>query len=144
MLVASRRSFALSLVALLLVFSLSDDPLHARRFAPRLFAQRAVVALKTNYFHQQQQVLACCDSLDTKFKSWPSKLTVFNYGVWFENNNILKEDNSSDIVDGKKWFIASYNCNGAEGGIVNGSVSLHSYSTKKLLSSSRFGCLMKP
>ena len=35
----------------------SDDLLHARRFAPRLFAQRAVIAIIANSL-QQQQVLA--------------------------------------------------------------------------------------
>ena len=91
------------------------------------------------------QVLACCDPLDSKIKDWPSKLTVFNYGTWYDNNSIFNEANEGNsLIDNKRWFIATYNCSGAEGGITNGSVTLHSYDTRALLSSSRFGCLLKP
>jgi len=103
-------------------------------------------------FTRAIQVLACCDPLDKSFESWPSKLTVFNYGIWFESNNIIREseadrsrEEAESFIDGKKWFIATYSTSGAPGGFLNGQVKLHNYGgTRKLLSSSHFGCLIKP
>ena len=87
------------------------------------------------------QVLACADAMDEVFEGWPSKLTVWNYGIWFEENALAAIPKSKSI-DGKRWFVVSYSISGVIGGICNGRVQIYSYENKNLLASSTFSALM--
>ncbi|GMH50885.1 hypothetical protein TrVE_jg10780 [Triparma verrucosa] len=64
------------------------------------------------------QVLSACDFLDTVWKGWPSKLTVWNYSI----NYHTYSSEGSGYVDssGIRWFVIDYVFAGAQDGVGNG------------------------
>ena len=86
------------------------------------------------------QPLACTDPLDKTWDAWPRKITVWNYGCWFENNTGAAPA-PSQSADGKKWFLVEYSVSGAVGGLGNGQTKIWCCDSKKLLMTSAFQIL---
>jgi acyl-CoA thioesterase II len=93
------------------------------------------------------QVLACSDTMDSKWQAWPRKNTVWNYSTLFHRNGRKKTGLTLPVlIHDKRWFVITYDISGAEGGIVNGQNKVWEYNGSgvgDLLCTSLFQCMMK-
>ena len=91
------------------------------------------------------QVLACCDPLDANgWDKWPSKISTWNYGLWFPTAKAGGDEKLLIDGDGKKWFLVTYDIVGCELGKGVGRVQVYDWADeKKLASTGHFGALCR-
>jgi hypothetical protein len=89
------------------------------------------------------QPMACFSSvLDDVWPGWPTKITVWNYNVQFEDNGFHKikcKDRDND--DDRRWFYVEYSLGGARDGIGCGQTKVWDVTSRSLVASTSFQVL---